>query len=257
IADDPRFKQALRTHSPLAIKAAKSLYLTACFRDLPEASRLHPGMQRRMFDAGPMMTEAVLGMREHLANLTDGQKKELQAKLRAEPALGEALCRTLDDQVGMARLQPERRVRQRMVMASYAWRMQHQSVAAVIDPQLDKANRFLERTGDDEVLFGGPEPETWTGQDIGLRMMGIGAVTFGVSLILLLVGSLSGPLGSVGAIGTTVGGALLVIGLLVVIFSALAEAADDAEGKHRRAPSEKAPSPAPAPEPGPSALPPI
>src|SRR5213075_495569 len=105
--------------------------------------RLHPGMQQRMLQAAPMMAEAVFGMREHLANLTGEQKKELQAKLRAKPALGEALCRAFDDQGTMARIQPERRVRQRMVLNSYAWRMEHQSVAAVVETPLDKVNRFL------------------------------------------------------------------------------------------------------------------
>src|SRR5262249_902420 len=88
VADDPRCRRAFDSHAPLAIKAAKALSLTASFRDLPEASRLHPGMQQRMLKAAPLMAEAVFGMREHLANLTDAQKKELQSKLRAEPTMG-------------------------------------------------------------------------------------------------------------------------------------------------------------------------
>jgi len=239
IADDPRFRRAFQTHSPLAIKAAKALYLTASFRDLPEQSRLHPGMQQRMLQAAPAMSQAVFGMREHLANLTPEQKRELQTKLRGEPALGEALCRSMDDQITMARIQPERRVRQRMVLNSYAWRMEHQSVAAVVDPQLDKVERFLaQQKGKEVVLFGGDDgPAPWSGTDIGLRMLGVGAVVFGVSLVLLFLPTTSG----IGAIGTTVGGAILVIGLLVLIISALSNAADEVE--EQRTPAPRPPTP--------------
>lgn len=248
IADDPRFLKAFESHSPLVIDTAKALYLTASFRDLPEQSRLHPGMQQRMLQAAPAMSRAILGMREHLANLTPEQKKELQTKLRAEPSLGEALCRSLDDHVSMARIQPERRVRQRMVMNSYAWRMEHQSVAAVIEPQLDKVDRFLAQpSGRDIVLLGGDNGvPPGSGVDVGLRLLGIGAVTFGVSLVLLFVPS---PGNTIGAIGTTVGGAILVIGLLVLVISSLAHAAEEP-----KAPA--APKP-PTPETGAGTPPPI
>jgi hypothetical protein len=239
IADDPHFWNAFLVHSPLAIKAAKALYLTASFRDLPEQSRLHPGMQQRMLQAAPEMTQAIFGMREHLANLTGEQKKALQAKLRAEPTLGEALCRSLDDQLTMARIMPERRVRQRMVLNSYAWRMEHQSVAAVVEPQMDKLDRFLaQQKGKDIVLFGqdnGAEPGS--GTDIGLRMLGVGAVTFGLSLVLLFLP----PTAAVGAVGTTVGGAILVIGLLVLVISSLANAAEEP-----RSPVPRPPTPEPS-----------
>jgi len=238
IGEDPRFRKAFQSHSPLAIKAAKALYLTASFRDLPEQSRLHPGMQQRMLQAAPMMAEAVLGMREHLANLTGEQKKNLQAKLRSEPALGEGLCRSFDDQITMARIQPERRIRQQLVLNSYAWRMEHQSVAAVVDPQLNKVDRFLEQQkGKDVVLFPDrPEDAPMTGTDIGLRLLGIGAVTVGVGLVVLFI-PVSG-IQSIGAIGTTIGGALLVIGLLVLVFSALADSAEEP-----RTPTPKPPTP--------------
>jgi len=220
VVDDPRLHQALMTDDPLVRKAAKTLYLTATFRDLPEEARLHPEIQARMRRAGPMMTEAVLGMRDRLAALTGAEKKSLQEHLRANPSLTEAVCRSLDQQVSQARLQPERRVRQRTVMNEYAWRMEHQSVAAVIDPQLEKANRALStysaREGKEPVLFGGGGPQT-SGETVGLTMMGIGAAVGGAGVLLLFT-----PLYSVGWIGTTIGGALLVIGLLVYVIAAIA-----------------------------------
>jgi len=224
IADDPRLGLAMQAQTPLAIKAAKSLYLAAVFRDLPEHARAHPTIQKRMLDAGPMMTEAIVGMRDHLAGLSDARKKELQSKLRSDPLLGDALCRALDDQVGQTRVQTERRTRQRMVLSSYAWRMQHQSVAAVIDPQLDKANRFLaalERASDerDDLRSDDSYRPPVTGTTVGLAMMGIGAAVGVLGLLLLVT-----PAGSVGFLGTTVGGAVLVIGVLVFAVSAIIEA---------------------------------
>ena len=67
-------------------------------------------------------------------------------------------------------------------------------------------------------------------------MLGVGAVTFGLSLVLLFLP----PTAAVGAIGTTVGGAILVIGLLVVVISSLANAADEP-----RSPVLKPPAPEP------------
>ncbi|HEY8212399.1 MAG TPA: twin-arginine translocation signal domain-containing protein [Myxococcaceae bacterium] len=250
-ANDPRLYDALRSQDPLVRKAAKTLYLTATFRDLPEASRAHPAIQERMRQAGPMMSEAVLGMRDRLAALTGAEKKELQQHLRSNPDLAGAVCRSLDQKVSQARLQPERRIRQRRVMNEYAWRMERQSVAAVIDPQLEKANRALTgyaaRQRKEPVLFGDDQPsgdDRPSGETVGLSLMGIGLVTGGVSALLLFT-----PASPVGAIGTTVGGALLVIGLLVFFISAIFKTAPS---EHPATGAPDAPQPLPPPSPVPA-----
>jgi hypothetical protein len=284
---------SLQKDDAVVRKAAKALYLTSAFRDLPEEGRAHPGMQRRMWDAAPDMTAAVEGMQQRLRGLPVHERARIQRELKARPELMDSLCRVLDAQVSEAWVQPERRVRQRMVMSSLGWQMQHQSLSAVIDQYLEKADRARAWSGSaaeserrlmaqmgqeafwasrDRMVAaaqqwearraglggGGGEPapeqvpqtpgEQMMG--IGLNMMGIGLVTGLGGLVLLTVGSSSG-LGFLGMIGTTVGGAVLLIGIIIW----LAGSALDASARQTD-PAARPRAPAPAPAAPPAGPPP-
>lgn len=137
----PALDGLLNEKSELAHKAARVLYLTAAFRDLSEEERFHPGMQARMRSAVPEMNEAVQGMSRMLTSMTDDDRARLQKAMQENPEVVQRAVSVLEDQLGKPAVDLERRRRLQAATHRYAWQMQHQSLSAVVDECIDKAER--------------------------------------------------------------------------------------------------------------------
>ena len=295
----PALPRLLQEKSDLAQKAARTLYLTATFRDLSEEERLHPGVQARLRSALPEMDEAVLGMSQLLTSMSEDERAQLQKTMQQNPELVQRAVSVLEDQLEKPAVDLERRRRLQAATHRFAWQMQHQSLSALVDECVEKAERaaaeagagdprwVAARIGEDNLrryqllaakmqadagagaevpAVGGevppPEEEQESVEDeqiepeeepepskppppvrrartaapaeefgqstmnFGARTMGIGAIGTLGGLVLLVVGGAGGSalsfIATLGAIGTTVGGILLMVGLLIVIVGAIA-----------------------------------
>jgi hypothetical protein len=136
------FDRQLATNSALVRKAVRALYLTGRVLDLPDAMKVHPGVQSRLRAIQPEMDDAVLGMTEHLERMTSDDHRRLQAHLKGDSLFGERLAHVLEDTIAGDELSFQRTFGVRTTTLQATERMAAQSPALVIDPLLDKVRRI-------------------------------------------------------------------------------------------------------------------
>jgi hypothetical protein len=136
------FDRQLATNGALVRKAVRALYLTGRVLDLPDAMKVHPGVQSRLRATQPEMDDAVLGMTEHLERMTSDDQRRLQAHLKGDSLFGERLAHVLEDTVAGDGLSFQRTFGVRTTTLQATERMAAQSPALVIDPLVDKVRRI-------------------------------------------------------------------------------------------------------------------
>jgi hypothetical protein len=142
LSRDPAFDRELAVNDPLIRKAVRTLYLTGRFLDLPDAMKVHPGMQSRLRDMQPEMDDAVLGMTERLERLTPDDHRRIQAHLKGDRLFGDRLAKVLERTASDDGLSFQRTFGVRTATLQASERMSAQSPALVTDPLVQKVRRI-------------------------------------------------------------------------------------------------------------------
>ncbi|MFO0612944.1 MAG: hypothetical protein U0414_10170 [Polyangiaceae bacterium] len=132
----------------VATKAARTLFLSGAFRDLPEDARAHPFVQGTMFDAAPEFDDAIRGMRARLDALTPTERADLQRELREDPELAERVVALLDGEVARAGASDARRLHLRRLGLTVCDRLS-QSSSGLIDEYSQSLDKVYARFGDE------------------------------------------------------------------------------------------------------------
>lgn len=136
----------------LVQKSLRSLLLVGALHELPEPARHHPGMVARLNHAMPEMDEAVFGMTQLLADLSPGDRVELQRKLQREPDLPMKVAEAIDADASALNVPFERRTRLRNLASHVAWRLRNQPAGLLLDEYVTKVRKAAARSGYDEAL---------------------------------------------------------------------------------------------------------
>ncbi len=246
-------RDAIAPQETLFQNILHTLVLTQSFRDISEAGQYHPGMQKRMADNIDSMNATVFQVNDMLANLTPQQREATRETLRKHPGLAMRLGESLDEQAALAGVTTARRIQLRSIMTQTSFRLTHNDPGVVIDEYVNKVRRATEPgkaeiSASQNTAYLGSEA-FWRYRDqlasaqggtgpssenrdkefhgpgsgtvrTGVTMMGIGAVTFGLSAIFVSNGVF--PF----VFGMTVGAVLFAIGLIALIVGAIIVAAN-------------------------------
>ena len=136
----------------LARTGLRSLLLTGMYKDLPQADRLHPGMQQRLERGAPEMDQALFGMTGLMAGTTSTQRDAIQAQLRKQPDFGLRLAESLNRPAKKLGVSMKRRAQLRTMSTHLSWRMRVQSPSLVMDDVVGKVQRVASRNGQHEEL---------------------------------------------------------------------------------------------------------
>jgi hypothetical protein len=124
-------------------KSMRSLLLVGLVHDLPEKSRLHPGVQERLKRSLPEMDESVLGIVDMLQRLTPADRLDIAAAIDADPGLPMRVIEAIDREGRELGVSTKRRMHLRTLGSQVAWRIKHQPLSTVIDDQIDRVQRVM------------------------------------------------------------------------------------------------------------------
>ena len=144
----------------LVHKAARSLYATGRFIDLPDELKAHPEVQARLRSLRGDMDEAVLGMTDVLERLTPDDHKRVQRCLRDDGAFAERLASYLERPAAEDGIPFKRRFGMRATLLQLSGRMAAQSPALVTEPMVRKVRKIQAR----------PRPEAEQLRQLAARM---------------------------------------------------------------------------------------
>ncbi len=252
----PELRRDLQPSENLFRKMLHTLMLTQSFRDLSEDGQYHPEVQKRMLSHAEDVNASVLEVTATLEKMDAAQRRAVQEVLLEKPDLAMGIAEALDTQAARAGITGRRRVQLRSMMTHASFRLSKVEPGTVIDECVGKVRRATDpdraqllaaqtaAQAGSEAFFrsrgmvqgmdgatdgadGGPQPEAgaWRYEpgggaiNSGLWMMGIGAVTFGVSAIIVN----AGVFGLV--FGMTAGAVLFAIGFITLIVGAIIRAA--------------------------------
>lgn len=136
----------------LARKGLRALMLTGMYKDLPEADRLHPGMQQRLERSAPELDQALFGMTGLLSSTTPVERAAIQAELKRRPDLGLRIAESINGPARKLGVSMKRRAQLRSMSTHLSWRMRVQSPSLVVDDVLGKVQRVAARNGQHEEL---------------------------------------------------------------------------------------------------------
>jgi hypothetical protein len=137
-AERERCRELVRT-------AARSLYATGRFIDLPDELKAHPDVQAKLRSLHGDMDAAVLGMTEVLERMTPDDHRRVQRCLRDDPGFAERLAVYLERPASEDGIPFKRRFGMRATMLQLGSRMAAQSPALVTEPIVKKVRRIQAR----------------------------------------------------------------------------------------------------------------
>lgn len=137
---DPRFE----TSEDLVRKTLRSLLLVGSFGDLPEAGRMHPGVQARMWSSLQEMDDAVLGMNRMMTSFTPTERSDISRLMRDDPTAAPRILDALDQEAVKAGVNDKRRDHLREVGKHACFRMR-QSTNLFIDEYDQKVQKVSVR----------------------------------------------------------------------------------------------------------------
>jgi len=228
--DSPASEELVRT-------AVHSLYVTGMFGDLPVENQVDPRVQRRLWDAQPVMDEALARMETFIAEVTPERLARAQSTLRDRPEVLHAIVDTIDREGAESGVSEARRGQLRAIFGEVGWRLQKQPPDLVIREYTEKVERvtasdvaaearqrwLAARVGADAFW---DVQESLRDRRIsrGLKAMGIGILAFGVGAALVTLGDdhNADALIWLGLIPGITGGSILFVAGLVILISGLA-----------------------------------
>lgn len=144
---DPRFEDS----EALIRGTLRSLLLTSSFTDLPEAGRMHPGMQARLWNSMQEMDDAVLGMNKVLTSLTPTERADVSRLMREDPTVTPRILDVLDEEGVKAGVNEKRRAHMRELGKHSCFRLR-QSTSLFIDEYDDKVQKVVARDSSVEAI---------------------------------------------------------------------------------------------------------
>jgi hypothetical protein len=212
----------------IARTALQSLFITGMIADLPIEGQMRPEVQRRIQDAIPLMDEATERTTSFLASRTAADLAYVQAGLRDYDA-GAKIFAAVDREAAANGLSDWRRAQTREIFAQAEWRLRNQPPQLIVGEYIDKVEKlgaadipgethlrtlaaqagekaFWEHSGEKTLrearlsrglkvmgfgilIFAGAALLTAAGATPFIFVATVGAVTFIVGLIILLVGA--------------------------------------------------------------------
>jgi hypothetical protein len=133
---DPRLARS----EELVRSTLRSLLLVGSFGDLPEAGRMHPGVQSRMWSSLQEMNDSVVGMNQLLTSFTPTERADVSRLMREDPTAAPRVLGALDDEAVKAGVNDKRRTHMREVGKHAVFRMR-QSTTLFIDEYDDKVKK--------------------------------------------------------------------------------------------------------------------
>lgn len=216
----------------LGRESMKTLYATGMFRDLPVEYQAHPGMQDRMWAIQPTMDRSIAGITGLLNRQTPEDLRRVQATLRARPMFVGEFAHRLDTEAARSGLSEARRHQFRAQMTQVGWRLQHQPPSLLVNEYLVKVEKvsasdieaearqsWLAAKVGEAVFWRLQQSKRKRRISRGLRTMGIGALIFGASAVLVAAGGSDGAT-AVGLVGATVGSIFILVGLIMLLVGA-------------------------------------
>jgi hypothetical protein len=242
----PELRKELEPSENLFRRMLHTLMLTQSFRDLSDEGQMHPEVQKRMRDRLEEVDATVFAVSANLEGMDAAQRKAVQEALLEKPDLAMRLAETLDGEAARAGVTGRRRVQLRSMMTQASFRLSKADPGTVIDECVGKVKRASDPSraemlsaltaaqAGSEAFFrnrsartGGEDPGPaldWDQQPggraikSGAYMMGIGAITFGFSAIVVNAGTFGF------VFGMTAGAVLFAIGLITLIVGAIIRA---------------------------------
>ncbi len=223
----------------------EALVVADVAKSIPAGAEIPTALADRLREELPVLDRATAAYSGLLAEMPREARRHVQEHMRANPDYPMRVAEWIDERAAAHRVSHESRLRLRNLAGQVTARVRRQSVGAVIDDTVGKVERIVEHHGAElawarevgtSALTAGiwrsldaphqqepgtPEPEGaqqgGAGDEeliIGGVLMGSGVAVFGIAT---LVGALAGDLGIGIAVGATVGGILLIVGLSVLI----------------------------------------
>lgn len=237
-------RQALAPSEKLFQDMLHAMLLTQSFRDLSQEAQLHPAVQDRMARQLGAVDATVMAVTDRLAALDQGQKTEIQRLLAEKPDLTMRIAETLNEEAARAGVTRNRRIQLRGMMTHASFRLGKNDPGTVIDEYVGKVRRatdpdriqylasrsaaiagsraFFQSRGGSGFSDSEADPSFSESARPGMKavhfgawMLGIGAVTFGFSS--LMVASDVFPF----VFGMTAGAVLFAIGLISLIIGGI------------------------------------
>ncbi len=147
VRKDPRFEDS----EALVRKTLRSLLLTSSFTDLPDAGRMHPGMQARLWNSMQEMDDAVLGMNKMLTSLTPTERADVSRLMREDATVAPRILDALDEEGVKAGVNEKRRTHLRELGKHSCFRLR-QSTSLFIDEYDDKVQKVASRDSSIETV---------------------------------------------------------------------------------------------------------
>lgn len=213
----------------LAQVSLQSLFMTGMLGDLPIHQQLDERMQSRVERMVPVFDEAVDGMSAYLGSRSTADLQTAATNLR-QPGAIQRIVDTIEREAGRTGVSAPRRRQLRDMLENVAWRLTNQPPSLVINEHLEKVDRAAQtdiesesrqraiaaRIG--EQVFWEDDKERRAPRNPrfsrGVKLLGIGFVTFAVSAGLVAAGAFPA------VFGATVGAVMMLVGLIMMLASA-------------------------------------
>jgi hypothetical protein len=222
----------LEAREDLVRKSLRALFLTGMVGDLAPEAQTDPRIQDRLLKAAPEIDDAVLSMTEYLSGLTVTEKADLQAVMRHKDNPGMQISEALTDESALLGMSPQRRLQTRAMVTHVSWRFRNQPSDLVISEYVDKVVKLRDAKGSDliaqrKLTARMGEEMFWKAQETqeektglgglpwGLKVMGLGVVTFAGGAAMVALGA------DAGLIFGTVGVLMFIVGLFALIIQGI------------------------------------
>jgi hypothetical protein len=136
----------------LVKKALRSLVMTGAYRELSDKAKRHDGVKARVEAVQPELDDAVLGVAALLGDLNEGDRVELQMRLKDDPKLPNRVAEWLDGAMSRMNMPTARRLRLRRLAQHVGWRLEHQPVSVLLEEYVAKVDKVSRRIGYSEEL---------------------------------------------------------------------------------------------------------
>lgn len=208
-------------------KSLRSLLVLGSFHDLPEASRNHPEVQKRILNALPEMDQAVMGMADHLEKLSRDDQDAIRKKLQEQPMLPTVMVDALDRDAAMLGITTQRRSHLRKLTAQIGWRLRAQPISMLSEEYLSKVRAVAEGQNRAHLqVLEGARLNVEIKESAANRVMGAGAIVLGLGIAGTLLGASIVEHDFSGAFLITVGVLGILGGLITLLVGLIMKAAE-------------------------------
>ena len=126
--------------------AMGSLLIAGNMRDLPVAGQVHPGVQKRLRHAAPLMDSTMTEFIDGMKSMTPTARADLRSALRGDPELGTRILQAIDRETAAAGA-PARRRTELLQLGDYVIGRLTHSPDLLMDEYVDKYEQQTAQKG--------------------------------------------------------------------------------------------------------------